>query len=227
MKTVPEGRSDAVGFFQSHIAKWVENADQIGSNPTEMAALQGKINDARAAFTAQQEARYAAQTATAAFNRILDELRVMGSSVISKIRATAQTDGSQVYVLAGVSAPTKPAPLGAPGQPFKFDAQLQNGGWLNLSWKCKNPRNAAGTMYKIDREIDGGGFVYIGSSGVKRFNDRTIPAGAKSIVYRITALRSTAVGIAATFPVSFGGTTRQTTSTSIQLANPRRLRRAA
>ena len=228
MKVVPEGRSDAVQFFQSHIAKWIENADQIGSNPEEMAALQDKINDARDAYTAQLAAQGAAVAATAAFNQMLDELRIMGSCVIGKIHATARIDGNGIYSLAQIPPPSKPAPVAPPGQPSNFAFHIDGDGSLKLTWKCKNPRNSSGTTYKIERQIGlAGDFVYVGQAGTKRYTDSTVPIGTSNITYRITAMRSTALGPCADFNVTFGGGIPTPQTQNIQLANPRRLRRAA
>ncbi|HYE18082.1 MAG TPA: hypothetical protein VEA69_06545, partial [Tepidisphaeraceae bacterium] len=49
-----------------------------------------------------------------------------------------------------------------------------------------------------------GGFVPLGTVGAKSFVDATLPAGAAGVTYEIRAVRSTATGSAAQFPVSIG-----------------------
>jgi hypothetical protein len=64
-----------------------------------------------------------------------------------------------------------------------------------------------------------GEFEYLGGSGAKEFIDATIPAGETALTYQIQAVRSTAVGLWATFNVNFGtnsagGATTSVTETS-------------
>ena len=74
-----------------------------------------------------------------------------------------------------------------------------------MRWKCKNPANAEGTVYELFRSIDGGPMVFLVVTGKKKFTDETLPAGAVSAMYRVTAVRSTKRGPAGTYLVNFGG----------------------
>ena len=215
MKVVPEGRSDALQFFNAMIPTWLANADAIGSNPIEMAAFQDKINAARAASDAQWAAQSAAVTATASFNAKVDQLREAASVIIKKIRAKAASDGNGIYDLAQIAAPQKPSPLAPPGEPNDFAFVVDGDGSIKLTWKCKNPRNASGTTYKIERRI--------GLVGEKRFTDSTVPAGASAIMYRITPMRSTALGPSGVFNINFGAGRVASRLDSIQLAKQRRM----
>ncbi|MEZ0267772.1 MAG: hypothetical protein ACAI43_23825, partial [Phycisphaerae bacterium] len=114
-----------------------------------------------------------------------------------------------------ISPPARPAPIGPPGTPTNFKATLDAVGSLTLRWKCAHPKGAQGTMYAIARRIDDhgagaggaggqGGFVPLGTVGAKSFVDATLPAGAARVTYEIRAVRSTATGSAAQFPVSIG-----------------------
>ena len=76
---------------------------------------------------------------------------------------------------------------------------------LRLAWKCRHPRGAKGTMYQVYRRLGSDGeYAFLGASGKKKFTDATIPAGTRSISYRIIAVRSTARGDVAEFPVNLG-----------------------
>jgi hypothetical protein len=64
-------------------------------------------------------------------------------------------------------------------------------------------------MYQLSRQVDTDGtgargpFEPLAYVGRRRFLDETLPPGTRRAVYRIRAVRSTAVGEAAEFPVYF------------------------
>jgi hypothetical protein len=124
--------------------------------------------------------------------------------MILQIRAKAGMSGDAVYPLAVISPPAKGSPIGKPGGPTSFKFSLDGEGALWLAWKCKNPPGSVGTTYQVYRQVDGGEMVFLGTSGTKKFTDQTVPSGARAIVYKVRAIRSTGVGPAATFNVSFG-----------------------
>ena len=76
---------------------------------------------------------------------------------------------------------------------------------IQLHWKCKHPRRAAGAAYQVfRRDAADQPFAYLGTTGKRSFTDDTLPAGLSAITYRVRAIRSTAVGEPADFSVSFG-----------------------
>jgi hypothetical protein len=82
---------------------------------------------------------------------------------------------------------------------------LVGDGSLRLAWKCRHLRGAKGTMYQVYRAFDiSGQYAFLGATGKKKFTDATIPAGTRTVIYRIVAVRSTARGDAAEFPVNLG-----------------------
>jgi len=56
----------------------------------------------------------------------------------------------------------------------------------------------------VRRRVATGPFEFVGVPGERVFEDETIPAGAASIVYQITAVRSKTRGAPAQFLVNFG-----------------------
>lgn len=107
--------------------------------------------------------------------------------------------------LAEIPAPATPEPKGPPGTPNTMTVTLNGNGSLNLKWKCPNPAGTSGTVYQVYRRVGGTGeFTYLGGSGAKLFVDATVPAGATQLTYQIQAVRSTAIGLWATFNVNFG-----------------------
>ena len=72
-------------------------------------------------------------------------------------------------------------------------------------------------MYHVYRQINGSGeFAFLGTSGKKRFVDATLPAGARMVMYKIRAVRSTAVGESATFNVNFGVSSGRMTTARVE-----------
>src|SRR5690606_32133127 len=112
-----------------------------------------------------------------------------------------------------------PSPIGPPGTPFEFGAQLMGDGTLKLAWKCNNPQGSQGTIYHVFRQDpDDGTFTFLGANGKKWFIDVTLPAGMPSVTYKIRASRSTAVGNPVQFTVLFGvgaGNQAETSITSV------------
>jgi hypothetical protein len=156
-------------------------------------------------MAAQRQAQAAAESATILLKEAMDAMASQGASMLMQIRAKAGMSGESVYSLASISPPAKGSPVGEPGKPSRFEFSIDDLGALRMTWKCKNPRGSAGTMYQVYREVDGSGeMAFIGTTGKKQFMDATVPQGAKQIVYKVRAMRSTKVGQSATFNVSFG-----------------------
>jgi hypothetical protein len=202
---VPRDIVARIQYYEDHNAPWTSHATQIGTTSTEVAALAVKSAAARAAYDAQQAALNAAKDATLTLRLAVASMSVAGSAIIKKVRAKAATDGPGVYALASIPAPAAPSPVPAPGTPANFVAELSQGGALTLKWKCPNPARSQGTTYQVSRRVGAGGdFVVVGTTGVKRWVDATVPAGTASVTYRIVATRSTAQGPEALFTVNFG-----------------------
>jgi hypothetical protein len=107
--------------------------------------------------------------------------------------------------------PGRPGRLPAPGQPAGFASTLRVDGTLRLTWRCKNPVGAAGTLYEVRRSdrsaaTGAGGWTalaFVGLAGTRSFVDDTIPAGTAAVRYQVTAVRSTRRGAPGSHVVSF------------------------
>ena len=206
MRVIPKSPTKKIRFYQSRIAKWAENYSLIGLDAGEVADIEAKLLAAREARQAQQIAQQAARSATQAFHQAADALARVGGSAVLKVRSKAtRTDDTKVYALAWLSPPKKASPIDAPGQPTRFKVELDAVGQITLRWKCKHPANAEGTMYELFRSIDGGPLTFLAVTGKKKYTDQTLPAGAASAMYRVTAVRSTKRGPAGSYLVNFGG----------------------
>src|SRR5689334_19924294 len=75
------------------------------------------------------------------------------AAIISQVRAKAGMAGNGIYIRASIDVPKKGSPIGQPGQPTSFRHTLSPDGALRLTWKCKQPRGAVGTIYQVYRQI--------------------------------------------------------------------------
>lgn len=122
------------------------------------------------------------------------------------ISGTASVTSEQKLDL-GLNVRAAGSPMPPPGTPDSFRIELLAGGGLELRWKCKHPGRAAGAIYHIyRRDVASAKFEFLGSSGKRRFTDETVPAGSMGVVYKVQAVRSTAMGEPAEFNVNFGVT---------------------
>jgi hypothetical protein len=125
--------------------------------------------------------------------------------VLSHIHSKAKTAGPAIYALAEISPPKEPSPIAPPGTPYRFEFELSQIGEMKLTWKCKNPKGAEGTIYQIYRQIGmSGELVYVGFTGKKKLIDMTLPRGVAMVVYQIRGVRGTTVGPWAQFNVIIG-----------------------
>jgi hypothetical protein len=205
MRVVPRKYEPKISYYRDRVARWAAHADQIGTSAEDVAALAALTEEAREALAAQQAAQMAARSATLRLKLAMEKMGERGGGIMTQIRVRALQEGAGVYSLAGIAARKKKSPLGPPGRPYAFDAELGALGWLTLRWKCKHPRGAQGTMYQVWRRVGNvGAFERLGMSGEKTFVDKTVPAGAGVVMYKIQAVRTTAEGEWGVFEVSLG-----------------------
>lgn len=205
MGVVPNTRLGRIEFYESHLAVWTANATAIGLTEPLVTALGVRVADARAAYNAAEEARAASKAATFNFHLETDGMADLGAGLIRTIKNYAETSGNpNVYSLAQIPPPQPPGPTPPPGKPTDLSVGLLQTGALELKWKCDNPAGTYGTVYEVQRRIGSGAFTYVGVSGTRSFTDATLPQGSSSVVYQITAIRSTQSGPVAQFVVNFG-----------------------
>jgi hypothetical protein len=205
MSIVPDKAIDKVSFYENHATPWNSHAVQIGTSVVKVAAMSALAVSARSAYNAQQSAQQQAKAATQNFKDAVAALATAGSDIIKEIKTRAATGGNSIYTLAEIPVPATPTPVPPPGMPTAFGAILKPNGALELRWKCANPPGSTGTFYQVGRRVGATGeFKIIGGSGNKKFIDDTVPAGVAGVTYEIVAIRSTSIGTADRFTVSFG-----------------------
>lgn len=205
MGVTPNTRLGKIEFYESHLSVWTANAAAIGLTAPMVTALGVRVAEARAAYNAAEEARAASKAATFTFHLDTDGMADLGAGLIRTIKNFAENNNDpNVYSLAQIPPPQPAGPTPPPGRPFELTVGLLQTGALELKWKCDNPSGTSGTVYEVQRRIGNGQFAYIGVSGNRSFTDDTLPQGSSSIIYQITAIRSTQSGPAAQFVVNFG-----------------------
>src|SRR5688572_21566876 len=117
MGIVPENTTPRISFYKSRLAKWAENAGQIGLQEEQVLLLEQKVAAAVEKYRTQYRAKVAARTATSELKRAMRELSRLGASMIAQIRAAQSTTGPSVYPLAYLPPPAKKSRIGAPGTP--------------------------------------------------------------------------------------------------------------
>lgn len=207
MSVVPKKLLEKIQWAEAHVTPFNSNAVAIGTTVLEASAFETKTQAARDALTGSENARNAAKDATITLDAAIAALDVSAAGIIKQVRAKAETTNNVgVFALASIPVPATPGPVGAPGTPSELKVELDGDGSLILAWKCANPVGCHGVVYQVWRSTTGGDgeFSYVGGSGSRKFVDTTVPAGAASLTYKIQAVRSTAVGMWATFNVLFG-----------------------
>lgn len=208
MPTYPTSPRPAfLQWCQAHVNVFNTQAANIGLTDTQAQAFQAAVAAAAGSLIDVQSAKDASRAATASATDRFSLLRASAAEMVRSIRTFAENTNNQaeVYQLAQISAPASPSPAPPPGQPFMPRVTLLENGAIRLAWKCNNPSGTQGTIYEVRRRVGGqGAFAFIGASGVKSFDDGTIPAGASQVTYEITAVRSTQRGVPAQFNVNFG-----------------------
>jgi hypothetical protein len=205
MGLLPVNYAARIAWFQSRTAIWTTNATAIGTTTTAVTDVDTKATAAADALAAQETAQNAAKAATQTLADAMAALTNSGNVVIDQVRTKARTAGDSVYPLANIPAPATPTPKPPPGQPTDLQVALDAIGTLTLKWKCANPPGSSGTTYNVFRRIGATGeFTYLGGTGAREITDETVPAGSALVMYKIQAVRSTAVGPWNTFNVFLG-----------------------
>jgi len=208
------GRTDAdLRFGSVAFANQISDSpESFGLSPSDAAAYQSLSDIYIASYEVANAPGTRTKGTVIAKNDARAALRAMASTLARKINGTATVTDAQKIGL-GLSVPGAPTAVAELGKPDQCSFALEVSGALRLKWKCVNAR-ATGTVYLVSRQIESiaGERVtgadremkFLGISRKRRFVDLTLPAGTSQMVYQIQAVRSTAVGEAATFNVTFG-----------------------
>ena len=189
MALVPASKTGAISFFQSRIAAWSADPAAIGLSAQDVADITSSTAAAQASLLAAEEAYNAARSATATNDADIMNMRTLGASLISTIRAFAKTSGDpSVYTKADIPAPKAPTPAGAPDAPTNVSGAINSRGAVELKWEGTL---AFHTFFEVYRMFEGQSqWTLLVSVGAKAFEDDTIPPDTTSAVkYFVQAKR--------------------------------------
>ncbi len=233
LKGIPMGRS----FFgrtdvelytgsKAFTSQIVADPERFGLS-ADLAAQYQALNDSYAAsYRAAVSPGSRSNSIVAGKNDVRAKLRAMASTLAKRINGTpGVTDEMKLQL--GLSVPGRSEAVAELGKPDQCTFTLNVDGSLRLTWKCVN-RRATGTVYMIWRQIQSiageraagadGEMKFLGICRKRTFTDLTMSAGVSGMLYKIQAVRSTAVGEVAMFPVTFG--VRSGQSLPKQMADP-------
>jgi len=204
-------RTDAIDFGIAHIEPLTSNMAAVGLQSGDISSYTLAVTKANDANIAVIQAKEALRTATGLANERWREMTAVFTTVFGKVDAfaAASADPANVWSLAQLPPPPTPGSLPEPGRPDSFKATLNEDGSVKLTWKCKNPHGAQGTVYFVRRRLlsagPGAPWTQVAVIGAKNWTDATIPSSSGGASYSVQAQRGGSIGLAsAPFTVQFG-----------------------
>ncbi len=194
-RTIPYDPRHVAPAVEVILPSWHENAELIGITPEEADEVQALLDEAKAKMFAADEARIAARNATIDFHTAAEALQHLASATVRRIRAYAElTANPQVYALAAITPPKKPArQLPPPGTPVVRTLRLEYGR-VEVRWTAKHPAGMANVVYHVSREITCAAqpssptTEQLGTTGERTYLDHSLPPGVLAVRYLIIAL---------------------------------------
>jgi hypothetical protein len=201
-------RSAAVSYAQAHVEPFTDHAALLGLSPQQLESYTTAVENAKEALAQAVVAKQAWKAAAGLAAGRMRELNRAMTETVDTIDVTASkaADPVAVYQAALLPMPNTPGVMAAPGVCNGFRAALNPEGSVTISWKCKNPDNAHGTIYQVLRKLpQEAEFRQLELTANKRFTDESIPTGAGRAQYVVQARRGNAVGPASgKFTVQLG-----------------------
>lgn len=219
MSLAPRNAAEYVPWAQSHADLFVTNATLLGVPAASASAYKTAADALSKTLSSQVDAADAARAATATLNDAVDANRRALADIIRlvRVKAAASADPQAIYTAAGIPAPASPSPVAPPGLPRDFTVTIISTGAPVLRWKCTNPVNGPGTVYKVERTIGVGNTrTFCGlAGGEKTFTDSTLPLGTDAVTYFVTGQRSGVIGPTGEVNVRFGTVGGNATATVV------------
>ena len=208
MSIVPTRVEDLLTWASVHQEVWTTVAAQIGLTPAQALAFKNAYTQAQTNFAAREAARAALEGAVTTSQDSIRDLRRSAADTLRFIKAFAENQAKPdtIYAKAQIPPPSQPGPLGPPGTPFNFRADLNPDGTISFRWKCNNPAGAGGTVYTVKRKLaNESQYSIIGAVGLRRYTDTSLPLGTPTVQYVVVAQRGEQVGVPSSpFTVQFG-----------------------
>lgn len=205
--TIPDRFAPAIQWCGQRIDKWRDNRALLGLTEAAVDELDQQTQAARDARASYLRAKRELRNASKTYRASVGAMRRTASALLATIRATAKRsdEPASVYVAASVPPPAKRGPSPTPATPRDFEVELLGDGSLKVRFECPHAPGVRAVTYRVERMIDmAGGLTIIQTAKARSFTDDTIPAGARSVLYKVTAQTSTRDGEPAVHLVPFG-----------------------
>lgn len=215
MPRYPSKIADFVPWILARAAQWKVTPAAVGLTAPQATAIDDAAKDLSAAFEAANKARQESKNATQTQNDALRAVLTLTQQDIRIIDAFAANSANPaaVYTTAQIDPPAVPGPVAPPGAVTDITVGIEIvSGSPILKWKGNNPAGSNNVSYVIKRRLAGapvGVFTFVGVSGssgpdARTFVDTTLPLGADSVSYTITAQRGSVAGPSTQVSVQFG-----------------------
>lgn len=186
-------RRQRLQWIQARLARWSANAAAIGLTSTQVSQATAKVAGAAETSNEAEAARAAAKSATKIYYAADDEMSATVRSLITTIKAYAETSGNvNVYALADLDPPAPRTPAEPPTVPSDVTGFVSPTGDVTLTWKATLSGASTGVFFMIERkQPTEAGFSPIGASALKEFTDATPNLTGGVVQYRVKAVRGT------------------------------------
>lgn len=205
--TIPDRFAPAIQWCSQRIEKWQENRALLGLTEAGVDELDQQTQSARHARANYLRAKRQLRDASKTYRTSVGTMRATASALLATIRATAKRsdEPTSVYVAASVPPPARRGPSPTPATPRDFEVELLGDGSLRVRFECPHPPGVRAVTYVVERMLDmTGEWRIIQTAKGRAFTDDGIPAGSRSVLYRVTAQTSTRDGEPAMRIVRFG-----------------------
>lgn len=205
--TIPDRFAPAIQWCGQRIDKWQENRALLGLTQAGVDELDARLQAARDARANYLRAKRELRNASKTYRASVGTMRRTAAALLATIRATAKRsdEPTSVYVAASVPPPARRGPSPTPATPRDFEVELLGDGALKVRFECPHPPGVRAVTYRVERMLDmSGDWRIIQTAKGRAFTDDGIPAGSRSVLYRVTAQTSTRDGEPAMRIVRFG-----------------------
>ena len=193
MPNIPSNASltELLAWMEQHAGLWDNAPATIGITPQMASAFAAVVANARKDFDIANGARLNSKQATVARSESFRSMRRSAGDLVNTIKSFIEQSGNtNLWAQAGLEPAAPRGTTPPPNAPTNLAATLDSEGNLNLRWKASQPRGVSGVVYFIKRALSGSStFTQLDTVGEKRFTDSTVPLGATSVDYIVTAKR--------------------------------------
>lgn len=193
MPNIPSSASlaELLAWMEQHADLWDNAPTSLGITPQMASSFNAVVGQARKDFDAANDARLASKQATVARTESFRTMRRNASDLVNTIKSFIEQSGNaNLWAQAGLEPAAPRGTTPPPNAPTDLSATLDSEGNLNLKWKASQPRGVSGVVYFVKRALNNSGtFTQLDTVGEKKFTDSTVPSGATSVDYIVTAKR--------------------------------------